>query len=59
MSKPQGLVRPEGLGKLIKIINLIGSRTHDLPACSIMPHPLSYRITLPVTDNSLVRMCLL
>jgi hypothetical protein len=24
LSKPQGLVRPEGLGKLIKIIYLIG-----------------------------------
>jgi hypothetical protein len=27
-------VRPEGLGKLIKIINILGSRTRDLPACS-------------------------
>jgi hypothetical protein len=26
-------VRPEGLGKLVKIIHLIGSRTHDLPVC--------------------------
>jgi hypothetical protein len=25
LSKPQGLVRPEGLGELIKIIHLIGS----------------------------------
>jgi hypothetical protein len=31
MSKSQGLVRLEGLGKLIKIIHLIGSRTRDLP----------------------------
>jgi hypothetical protein len=29
MSKPQGLVQPEGLGKLIKIIHLIRSQTHD------------------------------
>jgi hypothetical protein len=29
-------VRPEGLGKLKKII-IIGSRTRDLPACSIGP----------------------
>jgi hypothetical protein len=31
-------VRFEGLGKLKKkLINLIESRTRDLPACSIMP----------------------
>jgi hypothetical protein len=35
LSKPQGLVQPEGLGKLIKIIHLIGSRTRDLPVCNI------------------------
>jgi hypothetical protein len=33
LSKPQDLVRPEGLGKLQKFVNLIGSRTRDLPAC--------------------------
>jgi hypothetical protein len=37
LSKHQDLVRPEGLGKLIKIIHLIGSRTHDLPVCNIAP----------------------
>jgi hypothetical protein len=31
-------VRPEELGKLNKFIHLIGSRTHDLPACSIAPY---------------------
>jgi hypothetical protein len=36
LSKPKGLVLPEGLGKL-KNIQLIGSRTRDLPACSIVP----------------------
>jgi hypothetical protein len=36
-SEPQGLVRPEGLGKLKKFIYLIGSLTRDLPACSIVP----------------------
>jgi hypothetical protein len=35
MSKLQGLVRPEGLGKLIKIIRLIGSRTRDLPVYAL------------------------
>jgi hypothetical protein len=37
LSKPQGLVRPEGFGKLIKIIHLIESRTRDLPVCNIAP----------------------
>jgi hypothetical protein len=43
LSKPQGLVRPEGLGKLLKI-HFIGSRTCDLPVCSIVPQPLRYRV---------------
>jgi hypothetical protein len=30
-------VLPEGLGKLKKLIRLIGSGTRDLPACSIEP----------------------
>jgi hypothetical protein len=37
LSKPQGLVRPEELGKFIKIIHLIGPRTRDLPVCNIAP----------------------
>jgi hypothetical protein len=38
LSKPQGPVRLEELGKLKKKkkIHLIGSRTRDLPACSIV-----------------------
>jgi hypothetical protein len=32
MSKPQGVIRSEGLGKLTKLIHLIGSRTRDVPA---------------------------
>jgi hypothetical protein len=40
----EGLVRPEGLGKLIKIVHLIGSGTRDLPVCNI-------GITLAVTSN--------
>jgi hypothetical protein len=35
LSKPQGLVRPEGLGNLQH--HLIGYRTRDLPVCSIVP----------------------
>jgi hypothetical protein len=32
----RAIVRPEGLGKLEKI-HLIGTQSHDLPACSIVP----------------------
>jgi hypothetical protein len=32
-------VRPEGLGKFKKFIHLIGSRTRDIPACSVVPQP--------------------
>jgi hypothetical protein len=35
LSKPQGLVRPEGLGKFKS--RLVGYRIRDLPACSIVP----------------------
>jgi hypothetical protein len=44
LSKPQGLVLLEGLGKLKKLNCLIGSRTHYLPSCSIVPQPLRYRL---------------
>jgi hypothetical protein len=37
-------MRPEGLGKLKKCIHLIGSRTRDHPACSIVPQALRYRV---------------
>jgi hypothetical protein len=40
---PRATVRLEGLGKLKKI-HLIGTRTRDLPACSIVPQPTT---TLP------------
>jgi hypothetical protein len=33
----QDIVRPEGLGKLIRIIHLFGSRMRDLPVCIIAP----------------------
>jgi hypothetical protein len=35
---PRAIVRLEGLGQL-KEIHLIGTRTRDLPACSIVPQP--------------------
>jgi hypothetical protein len=37
LSEAQGLVRPEGLGKLKNFVHLIGSRTCDFPPCSIAP----------------------
>jgi hypothetical protein len=37
----RAIVRPEGLGKLEKI-NLIGTWSHNLPVCSIVPQPLHY-----------------
>jgi hypothetical protein len=37
LSEPQGLVRPEEFDNLKKFIHLIGTRTRDLPACSIVP----------------------
>jgi hypothetical protein len=40
LSEPQGLVLPEGLGKLKKFIHFAGFRTRDLPACSVVPLPL-------------------
>jgi hypothetical protein len=42
---------PEGLGKLIKYNDLIGSRTRELPACGIVPQPLLYRV--PPTTHSI------
>jgi hypothetical protein len=47
LSKPQSLVRPEDLGKLIKFNYLIASRTRDLPACSTAPQSLRYRVPPP------------
>jgi hypothetical protein len=36
LSKPQGLVRPEGLGKFKKN-HFLRYQTRDLPVCSIVP----------------------
>jgi hypothetical protein len=36
LSKPQVLEPPEGLGKLEKVIRLIGLLNRDLSACSIV-----------------------
>jgi hypothetical protein len=46
LSKPQGLVRPERLGKLNKFTHYMGYRNLDFPACSIVPYPLRYRCVI-------------
>jgi hypothetical protein len=38
----QGVVRPEGLGKLKEFSHLTGSRIRDFPACSTVLQPLRY-----------------
>jgi hypothetical protein len=48
--QPQSLVRPEGLGKLRKFVHLIGSPSRDIPACSIVPYPLRYHVTLALSS---------
>jgi hypothetical protein len=57
---PRAIVRPEGLGKLEKI-HLMGTRFRDLPACSIVPQPLRYRVprltTSPPSVSRLSRKC--
>jgi hypothetical protein len=35
----RALVRLEGLGQLKNSDDLIGNRTRDLPACSVVPQP--------------------
>jgi hypothetical protein len=47
--KPLGLVRPERIGTLKKINDLIGNQTRNIPACSIAPQPLRYRVWRRIT----------
>jgi hypothetical protein len=51
----RNIVRLEGLGKL-KTNDLIGTRTRDLPACSIVPQPATKDI-ICTTISHLLRMC--
>jgi hypothetical protein len=44
LSKFQGPVRPEGLDKFKKFIQLTEFRTRVLPAYSIIPQQLRYRV---------------
>jgi hypothetical protein len=47
---PRAIVRPEGLGKFEKI-HLIGTRSRDLPACSIVPQPTMLPRASTFIDN--------
>jgi hypothetical protein len=49
---PRPIVRLKGLVKLKKNHDLIGPRTRDLPACSIVPQP----ITLPRAPKQYMRL---
>jgi hypothetical protein len=49
-------VRLEGLSKLVKIFQLIWSRTRDLPACSIVPQPLHSRAPSPQIGSARLRV---
>jgi hypothetical protein len=40
-------VQLEGLGKLKKLIDLIGNQNLNLPACSIVPQPTMLPLTPP------------
>jgi hypothetical protein len=44
-------MRPEGLGKLKKLIRLLSLEPHDLPSCSIVLQPLHYRVRERITVN--------
>jgi hypothetical protein len=45
MSRPQGHSAAERF-RAIKKIHLIGTRTREFPACSIVPQPLRYHVAL-------------
>jgi hypothetical protein len=49
LSKLDGLARLEKRGKLKKYIDLMGSRTRDLPLCSTLPQPT----TLPSAEDAI------
>jgi hypothetical protein len=63
LSKPQGLVRLESCSKLKKkSIHLIGYRPRDLLACSIVPQPLRYLVSVAIGRINLISVnsiCLL
>jgi hypothetical protein len=52
LNKPQGLVRPEGLGKLKNINSPHRVSNPRLPACSIVPQPQRYRVPRSAVYNA-------
>jgi hypothetical protein len=50
---PRAMAWLEGLGKLKKFNDLIRNETHDLPACSIMPQPITL-LHAPVLKGAIV-----
>jgi hypothetical protein len=51
LSRPQAIVRLEGLGQLKKSNEFIGIRTRDLPACSIVSQPTTLpHAPVPIID---------
>jgi hypothetical protein len=52
LNKPQGLLWLEGLGKLKKIVRLIGPQTDDLLACGIVPN--HYATTCPINAVGMI-----
>jgi hypothetical protein len=51
-------MRLKVLGKLKKFIHLIGSRTRDLPTCSIVPQPITLQ-RVPACYGTEVFNCVL
>jgi hypothetical protein len=47
-------VRLEGLGHLKKSNDLIGTRTRDLPVCSIVPQPTTLPRAYECTEENLL-----
>jgi hypothetical protein len=47
-------VWPERVGKLKRGIDLMRSRTRDLPPCSIVPQPLPYGCLLSSIDKTIL-----
>jgi hypothetical protein len=47
-------VRSEGLGKVIRFIPVIGSRTRDLSACSLVPQTLRYPVPHKDTNRDII-----
>jgi hypothetical protein len=51
LSNSEGLLQLEGLCKLKEINDLFGTRTRNLPACSIVPQPSTLLIALHINEH--------